>query len=167
MFRDAIYREQNEALRVWSVGHQEEPPSPTACTHQKVWDTPIVHAAYNQLLESAPDDMSRARLLAAHMRESGAWLNVLPVSALGLRMDDDDTVRVAIGFVLELPCANPMFAITVGLKLTISAPMVSAAARIKAVTLVTQALTASSKDTFLQQESQPTLNPLADAVVWF
>ena len=94
--------------------------------------------------------MSRARLLAAHMRESGAWLNVLPVSALGLRMDDDDTVRVAIGFVLELPCANPMFAITVGLKLTISAPMVSAAARIKAVTLVTQALTASSKDTFLQ-----------------
>ena len=47
-FRDATYPEQNEALRVWS--HQEERPSPTACTHQKAWDTPIVNAVYDQLL---------------------------------------------------------------------------------------------------------------------
>ena len=40
--------------------------------------------------------MSRARLLAAHAYESGAWLNALPVSALGLHMDDD-TVHIAIG----------------------------------------------------------------------
>ena len=101
-----FYPEQNEALRVWSISHQEEPPSPTACTHQKAWDTPIVNAAYDQLLESAPDDLSLARLLAAHTRESGAWLNVLPVSALGLRMDDD-TVRIAIGLRLGAPLCLP------------------------------------------------------------
>ena len=111
-FRDTIYPEQNEALRVWSIGHQEEPPSPTACTHQKAWDTPIVNAAYDQLLESTPNDMSRARLLAAHTHESGVWLNALPVSALRLRMDDD---TVCIAIVLELPCAYLMSAITVGL----------------------------------------------------
>ena len=105
-FRNAIYPEQNEALRVWSIGHQEEPPSPTACIHQKAWDTPIVNVAYDQLLESAPDDMFRAHLLAAHTRESGAWLNALPVSALGLRMDDD-TVRIAIGLRLGAPLCLP------------------------------------------------------------
>ena len=50
--------------------------------------------------------MSRARLLAAHTRESGAWLNALPVSALGLRMDDD-TVRIAIGLRLGAPLCLP------------------------------------------------------------
>ena len=50
--------------------------------------------------------MSRARHLAAHTRESGAWLNALPVSALGLRMDDD-TVRVAMGLRLGAPLCLP------------------------------------------------------------
>ena len=81
-------------------------PSATAYTHQKSWDTPIVNAAYDQLLESTPDDMSRASLLAAHARESGAWFNALPVSALGLCMDDD-TVRVAMGLRLGVPLCLP------------------------------------------------------------
>ena len=46
--------------------------------------------------------MSRARLLAAHTRQSLAWLNALPVSALGLRMDDD-IVCVAMGLCLGAP----------------------------------------------------------------
>ena len=56
----------------------------------------------DQLLESAPDYMSRAHLLAAHTCDSGAWLNALQVSALGLRIDND-TVRVAIGLRLGAP----------------------------------------------------------------
>ena len=94
--RDAIYPEQKVALKVWRISHQEEPPTTSVCAHQKAWDTPIVNAAFEHLLQSAPDDMSRACLLAAHRSESGTWLNALPVSALGLRMDDD-TVRVAMG----------------------------------------------------------------------
>ena len=48
------------------------------------------------LLESAANDLDHACLLAASIKESGAWLNALPISNLGLRMDDD-TIRVAIG----------------------------------------------------------------------
>ena len=76
-------------------------PQP-ACTRQKAWDTPIVNAAYDQLLESAPDDMSWAHLLATHTHEFGAWFNALPVSALGLRMDDG-TIRVALFVPYEDP----------------------------------------------------------------
>ena len=50
--------------------------------------------------------MSWAHLLAAHTRESGAWLNALPVSALGLCMDDD-TVHVAMGLRLGAPLCLP------------------------------------------------------------
>ena len=48
------------------------------------------------LLDNATDPRSHARLHAAAAKESGAWLNVLPVSALGLHMDDN-TIRVAVG----------------------------------------------------------------------
>ena len=48
------------------------------------------------LLENAPDDMARARLLAVSTKESGEWLHALPISSVGLRMDDN-TVRVAMG----------------------------------------------------------------------
>ena len=44
----------------------------------------------------------RARLLAVMTRESGAWLRALPVTALGLRMDDN-TLRMAVGLRLGTP----------------------------------------------------------------
>ena len=50
--------------------------------------------------------MSRARLLAAHTCGSRAWLNALPVSALGLLMDDD-MVCIAIGICLGVPLCLP------------------------------------------------------------
>ena len=43
---------------------------------------------YYQLIQGASDCRSHARLLAAAAKESGAWLLALPVSSLGLRMDD-------------------------------------------------------------------------------
>ena len=59
-----------------------------------------------QLLDDAENDEERSRLLAVSTRESGAWLRALPVSALGLRMDDD-TVRVAVGLRLGAPVCGP------------------------------------------------------------
>ena len=45
---------------------------------------------------SAQDPKSKARLLAAQRKESGAWLTAMPASSLGLCMEDD-AVRVAVG----------------------------------------------------------------------
>ena len=59
-------------------------------------DAPLVSNAVDLLLQNAPHDVARARLLAVSAKESGAWLKALPVSSLGLRMDDS-TIRVAVG----------------------------------------------------------------------
>jgi hypothetical protein len=48
------------------------------------------------LISSHPDDHNRSRLLAAAAPHSGDWLHALPISACGLRLNDE-AVRVAIG----------------------------------------------------------------------
>ena len=48
------------------------------------------------MLESAPDKRSHARLLAVQRKELGAWLNALPLSAIGLRMDGDTILVVGL-----------------------------------------------------------------------
>ena len=73
---------------------------------QREWDSPRVRASVQALIDNAPDARSRARLLAVSRKETGAWLNALPVSALGLRMDDE-TTRVAVGLRLGTPLCRP------------------------------------------------------------
>ncbi len=48
------------------------------------------------LLELHTDDYNRARLHAAAAAHSGDWLNVLPISSCGLRLEDEG-IRVAVG----------------------------------------------------------------------
>ena len=80
---------------MWSEGHDCDPPEGVTQYRQKVLDT-------KKTSSHALDPRDRARLLASAAKESGAWLNVLPISSLGLRMDDD-TVRVAVGLRLGAP----------------------------------------------------------------
>ena len=80
----------------WSDGVSTAPPEGETRYSQKVWDTIKATAMADHLLSNVSDPRSRARLLASRAKESGAWLNVLPISSLGLRMDDN-TIRVAIG----------------------------------------------------------------------
>ena len=56
--------------------------------------------------DSAADPRMRARLLAVQAKESGAWLNALPVPSLGLRLDDE-VVHTAAGLCLCVPLAVP------------------------------------------------------------
>ena len=104
--QDAPLTGRSEALRLWAQGHDSPPPPDPAAHRQKLWDLPKVCATAQALTNDAPDARSRARLLAASRKESGAWLQALPVSSLGLRMDDE-TVRVAVGLRLGTPLCRP------------------------------------------------------------
>ena len=72
------------AISEWSSGHDYLPPTGNDSFLQRAWDAPRVSAVADNLLNSAPDAISRARLLATSTKESGAWLHALPISSLGL-----------------------------------------------------------------------------------
>ena len=69
---------------------------------------------------NAPDDISRARLMAVFAPEVGAWLQALPISALGLRMEDE-TVRIAVALRLGLPLCTPHVCRQCGIRVDILA----------------------------------------------
>ena len=69
--------ESAEGLALWNAHVAVQPPeSPDDC-HQKAWDSPQVSVRLHHLHENVQDPPSRARLLAASCKESGAWLNAL------------------------------------------------------------------------------------------
>ena len=73
---------------------------------QRSWDDPVVQASFDSLVDTAPNDSSKARLLAVCTPEAGAWLQALPVSSLGLRMEDS-VVHISATLRLGLPNCVP------------------------------------------------------------
>ena len=64
----------DEAVSVWSVGHECLPPEDVAVTSQKLWDFPRTASLAQRLLVDATSDVERARLLAVSAKESGDFL---------------------------------------------------------------------------------------------
>ena len=81
--------------RLWSVGGGASGGAslPDDPKRQKPWDLPIVKKNWDNMLLDL-DQVSRARLMATTQKESGAWLNALPVSSLGTLLDSE-SFRVA------------------------------------------------------------------------
>ena len=71
------YPDVGLALAHWN-GDNLSPPSSPNKGKQKAWDLPKVHACFEHLVSTSPSPVSRARLLGAASKESGAWLNAPP-----------------------------------------------------------------------------------------
>ena len=93
----------DSALSHWS--DSLTPPVGDDARLQRVWDLPHIKSTLDSLLETdhAP---TKALLYAVSTPESGAWLNALPLSAMGLRMNDA-TIGIALGLRLGLPLCCP------------------------------------------------------------
>ncbi|KAL7667650.1 hypothetical protein ACOME3_010534 [Neoechinorhynchus agilis] len=57
---------------------------------QSVWDSPLVARIHNSLLSDSRDLVNRTRLAEVSSRESGVWLNALPVASVSVQRDSKD-----------------------------------------------------------------------------
>ena len=65
---------------------------------QKAWDTPVAATVYQKLLADDTNTATDfARLKAAATLHAGDWLHAPPITAVGLRLSDED-IRIAVGF---------------------------------------------------------------------
>ena len=66
---------------------------------------PSSRLSYHSLLDCS-SRQDRARLLASLSKESGAWLDAMPIGSIGLRLEYNE-VHIAIGLRLGLPSCIP------------------------------------------------------------
>ena len=100
---DPLY---DSALDCWRSLGGTTPPAAQLAGRQKCWDDPICSSQYDALVSAAPEPAGRARLLAVKAEGSGAWLQALPSSSLGLRLGDEE-LRIAVGLRLGAPLVRP------------------------------------------------------------
>jgi len=73
---------------------------------QHAWDQPCVEAEVAVLRSSLTDNRDKARYLAVSAPHSGDWLNALPITTCGLRLDNE-SIRVAVGLRLGCKLCEP------------------------------------------------------------
>jgi hypothetical protein len=92
-----------DACEQWK---RRTPAIPPFDCRQKKWDLPLVDATLSLLLNTAPNQAAVARLSAVSAQHAGAFLNAIPIKAIGTRMDDK-SLRIAIALRLGAPvCAE-------------------------------------------------------------
>jgi hypothetical protein len=97
----------DSVLADWCTQHHPVlPPTGALAAKQRSWDKPSVDATFASLFAAQTDDYHRARLIAASAPHSGDWLNALPLSSCGLRLEDD-AIRIAVGLRLGANLCEP------------------------------------------------------------
>ena len=94
---------------IWSFRYNSVAPQDTAATKQRSWDDASIRDGLAILTERCSDDVSKARLLASQAPHSGDWLNAMPVSSCGLRLDNEAirAIGLRLGVNLCAPHACP------------------------------------------------------------
>ena len=95
------------ALSIWAERHPSSSVPPVEQHgRQRSWDAACVALGRKILEDHHADPYNRARLLAVQAPHSGDWLHAWPITACGLRLDDE-AIRVAIGLRLGVSLCVP------------------------------------------------------------
>jgi len=90
----------------WSILHSMPLPVFPASAKQTVWDFAAIMADKALVSSSYSYSYHQARLLAVSTPHSSDWLHALPISACGLRLDNE-AVIVAVGLRLGVDLCTP------------------------------------------------------------
>ena len=104
--RMGVDTDVEQTLTIWQTRYHADIPSPEVAHKQRAWDKASIDDAVTILMENCRDERDRARLLAVRAPHSSDWLHALPISACGLRLDDD-SIRIAIGLRLGADICEP------------------------------------------------------------
>jgi len=99
--------EVDRALAIWSSRlSRPTPPVLMNAMRQAAWDAPVVAEVVDSITDLIRDPYHMARWKASLDPHSGDWLKALPISAIGLRLDDE-AVRIAVGIRLGSNLCSP------------------------------------------------------------
>ena len=91
----------SSATTTWTSLTQSSIPVEATRQIQKAWDTPGEATVYQKILVDDTNTATDiARLKAAATLHAGDWLHASPITAVGLRLSDED-IRIAVGFRLR------------------------------------------------------------------
>jgi len=97
---------QASSLIAWTAGGGSDVKQILDQSVQRAWDAQIVSQVKSNLLASHNDDLTQARLRAVMSLHSGDWLHAFPITAVGLRLSDEE-VRIAAGLRLGSTLCAP------------------------------------------------------------
>ena len=90
-------KDVSNARATWNGLAMANDPIEASKHIQSAWDTPIIAAAYNEILARCTLPVDQARLKALTTPHAGDWLHAPPLTAVGLQLSDE-AIRVATGF---------------------------------------------------------------------
>ena len=94
------------ALSDWQFKSKTNLLAPLQSSRQRAWDEPLVKIAVDNVLSTAQTQVGLARLLAVSAPHAGAYLNAIPCSSVGTRLDNT-SLRIAIALRLGAPVCEP------------------------------------------------------------
>ena len=92
------------ALYKWKLLSGMENP-PQNSIFQSEWDRPVAESTLNFLLQTAPSEAERARLLSVSAESASDWLHAIPIPSLGLQLDPM-SLKIACGLHLGSPLCH-------------------------------------------------------------
>lgn len=91
----------DSSIARWRSITNAEPLNQPLSSKQAAWDSHIIQTDKSRLHASFSDRLNLTRLAAVSAPHSGDWLRALPISACGLRLEDE-AIRIAVGLRLGI-----------------------------------------------------------------